>query len=162
MSNSEKSIDVVIDEPAGYRLRPARRGDEGAVQHLIGGILRAYRMELSPTETDRDLADLESYYAHAGAWFDVLIERETGRIIGTVAIEPHSPGNCELRKMYLDPAHRRRGLGKYMLMHAVHRARALGHTCMLAGTTAALKEAIALYQRYGFELVDGPRLADRA
>jgi GNAT superfamily N-acetyltransferase len=48
------------------------------------------------------------------------------------------------------------------LSHAIHRARAIGYRRILAGTTAALKEAIDLYQRFGFEHVDGPRLAARA
>jgi GNAT superfamily N-acetyltransferase len=151
-----------IPEPAGYFLRPVRRGDEPAVQNLIEGILRTYGITLSLTETDADLADLEGYYAPPGASFDVLIGKSSGQIVGTVALEPHHSGDCELRKMYLDLQHRRRGLGKYLLSHAIHRARAIGYRRILAGTTAVLKEAINLYERFGFEHVDGPRLAARA
>jgi GNAT superfamily N-acetyltransferase len=151
-----------ISEPAGYFLRPARRGDQAAVKNLIETILGTYGIALSPTETDADLADLEGYYSLPGSSFDVLIDRSTDGIVGTVALEPHHSADCELRKMYLDSRHRRRGLGKYMLMHTIHRARALGYCRVLAGTTAVLKEAIALYEQFGFKYVDGPRLAARA
>jgi GNAT superfamily N-acetyltransferase len=154
--------DYTIIEPAGCYLRPARRGDEPAVRHLIETILRSYGIELSLHETDADLADLEKYYRKPGASFDVLIERDGGQIVGTVALEPHHAGDCELRKMYLHGRQRGRGLGKYLLTHALHRARALGYRRVLAGTTAALKEAITLYERFGFKHIDGPRLAARA
>jgi GNAT superfamily N-acetyltransferase len=162
MSSESSLTNVAIQEPAGYFLRPTRRGDEPDVRKLIETILRTYGIALSLTETDADLADLKGYYARPGASFDVLIEESSGQIIGTVALEPHQAGDCELRKMYLDLRHRRRGLGKYLLMHAIHRARALGYCRVLAGTTAVLKEAIALYERFGFKYVDGPRLAARA
>jgi GNAT superfamily N-acetyltransferase len=77
-------------------------------------------------------------------------------------LEPHGFVDCELRKMYLHSAHRGRGLGKYLLTCALHRARALGYCRVLAGTTARLKEAISLYEKFGFSHVDGPRLAARA
>jgi GNAT superfamily N-acetyltransferase len=162
MSTESNFTNAAIPEPAGYFLRPARRGDEPAVRSLIETILGTYSIALSPAETDSDLADLEGYYSQPGSSFDVLIEKSSGSIVGTVALEPHHSGDCELRKMYLDLRHRRRGLGKYMLMHAIHRARALGYSRVLAGSTAVLKEAIALYERFGFKYVDGPRLAARA
>jgi GNAT superfamily N-acetyltransferase len=152
----------LVAEPPGYFVRPARRGDEPAVRNLIEAILRSYGIELSLHETDSDLADLESYYGRPGASFDVLIERSTDAVVGTVALEPHHSSDCELRKMYLDARHRRRGLGKYLLTHTLHRAAALGYRRVLAGTTAVLKEAIALYEQFGFQHVDGPRLAVRA
>lgn len=162
MPSDSFSLTNMTSEPAGYFLRPVRRGDEPAVVNLIETILRTYGIALSPSETDSDLTDLEGYYARPGAFFDVLIERTTGTIVGTVAIEPHHAGECELRKMYLRARHRGRGLGKYLLTHALHRAEALGYRRVLAGTTAVLMEAITLYERFGFQHVDGPRLAGRA
>lgn len=159
MSSESDSHNV---EPTGYYLRPAQRGDEPAVRQLIETILRSYGIELSLHETDADLTDLEKYYTRPGASFDVLVEQSSGYIVGTVALEPHHEGDCELRKMYLDTRYRGRGLGKYLLTHGLHRARALGYHRVLAGTTAALKEALSLYERFGFEYIEGPRLAARA
>jgi GNAT superfamily N-acetyltransferase len=156
------SRNLTSNEPPGYFLRAARRGDESAAKDLIETILRSYGISLSPNETDADLADLETYYGRPGASFDVLIERASGQIAGTVALEPHRSGDCELRKMYLGERHRGRGLGKYLLNHALCRARALGYQRVLAGTTAVLKEAIGLYEQFGFRHIDGPRLAARA
>lgn len=162
MSSESNPMNHTMIEPEGYFLRPVQRGDESAVTALIGTILGSYGITLSPGETDSDLSDPQGYYARPGASFDVLVERSSNRIVGTVALEPHHNGDCELRKMYLDLQHRGRGLGKYLLVHAVHRARALGYRRVLAGTTAVLKEAIALYERFGFGHVNGPRLAARA
>ena len=148
--------------PGDYFLRPARSGDEPAVQALIGSILTSYGMTLSLSGTDADLENIERHYCRHGAFFDVLVERSTKKIVGTVALEPRGAGDCEMRKMYLSPTHRRKGLGKYLVNHAIHRARAIGYRRMLAGTTSALTEAIALYERFGFQTVSEPRLAPRA
>lgn len=162
MSSQSTLPDFNAPEPSDYFLRPARSGDEPVVRTLIAQILGSYGMNLSLAKTDSDLADLEKYYARPGASFDVLIERSSGQIVATVALEPHHSGDCELRKMYLASQHRGKGLGKYLLVHAILRARALGYRRILAGTTASLKEAIALYERFGFERIDGPKLAARA
>ena len=60
-------------------------------------------------------------------------------------------GVAELRKMYLKPSARGRGLGKRLLIHAIARARALGFRRIELQTARVLEEAIGLYAKYGFK-----------
>ena len=52
--------------------------------------------------------------------------------------------------MYLAESMRGKGAGKLLLEHAIKRARELGFSLMWLETAEVLKEAVNLYQKYGF------------
>jgi putative acetyltransferase len=106
------------------------------------------------------LNDLESSYTARGGLFDVL-EAPDGRIVGSVALYPLEPGVCELRKMYLARSARGRGEGRRLLDHALAAARARGFSRVVLETASVLKEAIALYQRYGFKPYQADHVSSR-
>lgn len=145
--------------PEGMQLRPARDQDGEAVQRLIFGILQAYGLRPAPDSTDRDLFELETFYFQRGGYFGVL--EEHGEIIGTFGLAPESSEVCELRKMYLSDQHRGRGLGKLLLESALSQAQQLGFHELVLETASVLKEAIQLYQRYGFEPYQPSHMASR-
>lgn len=130
-------------------IRPASNADCAKVRALIFAVLDEYGLDPAPKTTDRDLDDLEGFYA--GGAFDVL-ETEEGDIIGTVGLWPmdRSGGVVELRKMYLKSASRGRGYGKRLLSHAIARARELGFQRMELQTARVLEEALGLYAKFGF------------
>ena len=135
---------------AGLQLRPATTADSPAVRDLVFAILREYGLEPDPASTDADLADINASYHQRGGRFDVLVD-EAGKIVGSVGLYPAEPGTAELRKMYLHAAARGQGHGRRLLEHALHEARRLGVRTLTLETATVLKEAIALYRRYGFE-----------
>jgi phosphinothricin acetyltransferase len=53
--------------------------------------------------------------------------------------------------LYVDAAHRGRGLGKVLLAAIIERARVQGYHNLIAGIDAANDVSIALHRRYGFE-----------
>lgn len=77
-------------------------------------------------------------------------------------------GEAELLTIAVDPAHRREGRGRAILLHAVERARAGGAEQMFLEVAADNLPAIALYETTGFvrtglrynyyRLPDGTRL----
>ena len=140
-------------------MRSATTNDEPAIRELVFGILESYGLKPSPQDTDADLYDLKGHYGDLGGDFSVMLDDD--RIIGTVAI--HNMGNrvCELRKMYLDPEYRRRGLGKQLLEYSLAKARDLGFNRVTLETATALKEAVALYESYGFKRIEPEHLAPR-
>lgn len=115
-------------------------------------------MEPAPKTTDRDLSDIERYYADG--IFDVL-ETTEGVIIGTVALEPLGHGVCELRKMYLKTNFRGRGYGRKLLNHAIARAKELGFKRIELQTARVLEEAVGLYKKHGFQPSDTAGLERR-
>lgn len=144
---------------SGPRLRRAGKADQASIKALIFAILHEYDIEPAPKTTDRDLDDLEGFYA--GGLFDVLETEDD--IIGTVGLLPLGGGVCELRKMYLKQGYRGRGLGKRLLKHATARAKELGFTRIELQTARVLEEAIGLYEKFGFTPVETTdRRCDRA
>ncbi len=146
-----------MDEPS---LRPATKEDAGAVEALVFSVLREYGLDPDPEGTDADLRDLEGYYAARGGSFDVLVDG-AGEIVGCVGLQRIGPATGELRKMYLAPSARGRGLGKGLLDHALARARELGFRRVVLETNTVLKGAIALYRRQGFTPYDAEHVSAR-
>jgi putative acetyltransferase len=60
---------------------------------------------------------------------------------------------AEIKRMYVRPAFRGRGLGGLMLDHLIAHARAQGLTVIRLETGIHQHEAIALYQRHGFRRI---------
>jgi putative acetyltransferase len=128
-------------------IRPATNADCAQVRALIFAVLNEYDLEPAPKTTDRDLDDLEGFYADGA--FDVL-ETADGEIIGTVGLASMGNGVVELRKMYLKLSARGRGHGKRLLKHAIETAGNLGFTRIELQTARVLEEAIGLYEKFGF------------
>lgn len=140
-------------------LRSATYADQPAIRALVFSVLESYGLKPSPHDTDADLEDLQQHYFSCGGDFAVLLDGV--RVIGTVALANQGAGNCELRKMYLDPAYRGCGLGKQLMEHALQRARELGFGRMTLETATVLKEAVKLYEQYGFRSYQPNHLAAR-
>lgn len=131
------------------RIRTASNADSAAVKALVFGVLSEYGLPPDPAATDADLDDIEGFYFRRGGSFSVL--EAGGNIIGSVGICPVGGGIGELRKMYLSNKHRGVGLGRKLLDHGLAEARRLGLRRVVLETAWVLKEAIRLYQGYGFQ-----------
>jgi putative acetyltransferase len=136
-----------------FTLRPATNLDQPAIWDLISGVLRNYGITTDLDSTDQDLADIESSYDKRGGCFFVLLDGPT--IVGSVALNRESPSCCELCRMYLSPAYRRRGLGRMLLDKGIAEAKAQGYAEIHLKTAAVLVEAIRLYESVGFVRTSG-------
>jgi putative acetyltransferase len=142
------------------RLRRAGNKDREEVTRLVYGVLKEYGLEPDPAATDADLADIEqAYFARGGAF--LVLEDQNESIIGAYGLYPLENQTCELRKMYLHKSHRGKGLGKSLMEGALAEARRLGFTRMTLETASVLKEAIALYESYGFVEYEPDHLSAR-
>ncbi|MHC4567855.1 MAG: GNAT family N-acetyltransferase, partial [Planctomycetota bacterium] len=123
--------------------------DRQDVTNLVYGVLKEYGLKPDPQATDADLKDIErSYFERGGAFF--VLEDRDGSVIGAYGLYPIENQTCELRKMYLHKSHRGKGLGKFLLDSALEQATELGFKRVTLETASVLKEAIALYESYGF------------
>lgn len=140
-----------MNEPLNkFTIRAATNADCAAVRALVFGVLREYGLTPEPHATDADLGDIEANYFQTGGAFWV-VQNAAGEIVGSAGLHPEVNGDCEMRKMYLHPAARGRGLGRKLLETAVARARELGFRRVTLGTASVLKEAVQLYERAGFK-----------
>jgi putative acetyltransferase len=142
-----------MSEPAEIVIRPATNQDCERVQRLVFGVLREYDLAPDLTGTDRDIADIEAHYTNRGGTFE-LIEDKEGNLLGTVGLYPMSAETVELRKMYFAKELRGRGIGKQTLERMIRAARAKGFRKIYLETASVLKEAVHLYEKFGFEPTD--------
>ncbi|WP_349245345.1 GNAT family N-acetyltransferase [Anaerobaca lacustris] len=142
------------------QLRRATNADCEPVKTLVFTVLDEYGLRPDPDGTDADLDDIERSYFARGGTFRILQE-EDGSLVGAYGLYPLQNHTCELRKMYLRRTHRGRGLGRRLLEDALASARELGFTTVTLETASVLKEAIALYKRYGFVPCPSDHLATR-
>lgn len=143
-----------------FRIRPATDRDGETVRELVFGVLIEYGLQPDPGGTDADLDAIERTYHQRGGAFDVVEDAE-GRLVGTVGLYATDVHSFELRKMYLAPAARGRGLGKWLLARSVRMARSKGAKRVTLETASALTEAIALYRAFGFRPLPGAHCAAR-
>jgi len=140
------------------KLRDYKDGDESDIFTLLKISLKEYGLSVDP-ETDADIVDINESYILPGGVFKVI--EGGGKIIGSYGIFYITETTCELRKMYLYPEHRGKGLGKKMMEDAFLIATTLGFSKMVLETNSCLKEAISLYKKYGFTEYNPEHLSDR-
>jgi putative acetyltransferase len=67
---------------------------------------------------------------------------------------PHD--TCELVKMYLSPASRGLGLGRFLIQKCLQAAKEMGYQNVYLETMPELKQALKVYEKSGFEYLNGP------
>ena len=94
---------------------------------------------------------LSEYYSERNGGFWVAVDGE--RIVGMFGLEPSGEGAMELRRMYIDPDFRRRGIARRMLDFAEQQCRRRQRPRMNLSTSELQREALALYRNAGYALV---------
>lgn len=92
-------------------------------------------------------------FAPPGGTF--LVASVDGEAVGCAGVRRHHDGVAEVKRMYVRPAHRRRGHARRMLSALEAWARDSGYTRVVLETGVEQPEAIALYLSAGYRPVDG-------
>src|SRR5213075_1885830 len=112
--------------------------------------------DISFQNVDDELGTLPGKYARPGGV--VLIAREGAQAAGAIAYRMVEPGTCEMKRLYVRPAFRGRGLGRQLAEGIIEEARHIGYRAMRLDTLSSMVEARALYQSLGFLAI--PRYND--
>jgi putative acetyltransferase len=98
---------------------------------------------------DQELADLPGDYAPPSG--RLLLATDEGQLAGCVALHPLEPGICEMKRLYLRPAFRGKGLGRIMVETIIRQARGIGyHRLRLDTIEPLMKDAVRTYRKMGF------------
>jgi putative acetyltransferase len=99
---------------------------------------------------DQELAGIPGDYAPPAGRL-LLVERE-GQLAGCVALHKLGPGVCEMKRLYLRPQFRGKGLGRALAERIITEARQIGYRRMRLDTVEpVMKDAVAMYRKLGFE-----------
>ncbi len=143
MNASDPTIRVT-DAEGGARLDQARR------------LLRSYAAEFDGSigaslcfqGFEAELAGLPGRYAPPSGC--LLLAMEGDRPAGCVAMRDRPGGTCEMKRLYVVPEYRGRGIGRLLVEEVVARAERAGYRRMVLDTVPDMAGAIALYRRQGF------------
>ena len=82
-----------------------------------------------------------------------------GEMVGGGGIYPTDgldSDTCELVKMYLLPQARGHGLGRMLIEKCIDAAREIGYKKIYLETMPELKQALKVYEKFGFKYLNGP------
>ena len=98
----------------------------------------------------------EMFQEPGSAYF---VAEQNGEVLGGAGIYPSEglpPQTCELVKMYLLSEARGKGLGKLLIDKSIDFARRFGYTQVYIETMPELRKAVSIYEKFGFEYLNGP------
>jgi len=120
------------------------------------GLLVAYQVEFAAWTAEclrlqdypAELAGLPGRYAAPGGC--LLLANVGDRPAGCLGLREIGPGLGELKRLFVVPEHRGRGVGGRLIAGAIDRARRIGHARLVLDTRPEMRDALALYRRFGF------------
>ena len=124
----------------------AERPDTDDARQLLSE-LDAYLLALPYPAESRHAFPVEKLLHEQVAFFVTRFENEAA---GCGGIKFY-PNFGEVKRMYVRPSHRGRGLGKAMLDHLANHAQQQNSNVLRLETGIYQVEAIGLYERYGFQ-----------
>ena len=137
------------------RFVQVEEGDEAGLDH-VRRLFRAYAEEYAGSigatlcfqGFEAELAGLPGRYAAPSGC--LILAMEEDRAAGCVAMRDLGDGACEMKRLYVAPEYRGRGLGRALVEEILRRAERAGYERMMLDTVPDMPEAIALYRSFGF------------
>jgi len=135
----------------------ASKDDWVEARRLFEEYAASLGFDLAFQDFDREVASLPGDYASPkGA---ILLAEDDSGVAGCVALRPFADETCEMKRLYVRPAHRGSGLGKLLAEAVLAEARVRGYRSMRLDTVPGMEAAMALYRSLGFREI-GPYRAN--
>lgn len=140
------------------KIRKIEPSDNLALANIIRQALDEFGVPHAGTVYDDESTDrLSEVFETPGSYYFVL--EADGEVLGGGGIFPTEGlenGTCELVKLYLMVVARGSGWGKTLIETCIKKASEMGYTRMYLETMPELIAAVPLYQKLGFEKLNGP------
>ena len=133
-------------------------------------------MNIRPATTEEDLVVARRLFEEYAAWLGVSLcfqgfaaelaglpgryapprgrlllgWSDNGEAVGCAALRPLGDSVCEMKRLFVRPAHRGQGLGRLLVEEIVAEARATGYAIMRLDTLPSMNAAMRLYESFGF------------
>lgn len=145
---------VPAAETSRYRIRHATGADHAAVARELGAYLAYLGETLDGEGLDKDIAQWQSAYDGVRGRL-LVVEDSAGMVVGTAGVRLLEPGVGEIKRMWIQPVHQGKGLGRPLMDACLAEGRALGCRVLRLDSERRLAAAVHLYRVYGFrEIAD--------
>ncbi len=106
-------------------------------------------MDLCFQGFEQELADLPGKYAEPDG--RLFLASDDGTPLGCAALRKLENGVCEMKRLYLRPEARGRGLGNILIEKIIEAARSIGYQKLRLDThPPKMGKAVSLYESHGF------------
>lgn len=131
-------------------LRAETAGQLDSVRGLFAEYADAFPVRTCDGNFGRECGALPGDYAPPRG--ELLLALVGDEAAGCIALKPVDRETCEMKRFYLRPAFRGRGLGRELAEAIVEAARRIGYRRMRLDTLASMKAAIGIYRSIGFRV----------
>lgn len=128
-------------------VHPAAPEARAAVDSYFGELDRRFPGGFDPGP----VADDEAMAPGRGAF---VVATSDGHPVACGGVQPLAPRTGEIKRMWVHPDWRGAGLGSRLLRHLEAVASSLGHEVVRLDTNETLVEAVAMYERAGYQRID--------
>jgi GNAT superfamily N-acetyltransferase len=140
----------VTSDVGPVRLSQATTSHEwDEARRLVREYAASLDVDLSFQNFDQELEHFTVEYAAPRGAF--VLAEDAGQYVACIGVRPFSADSGEIKRLYVVPAARGRGLGRVLVERIVVVARQIGYRSLLLDTLPFMKEAQSLYLSLGFE-----------
>jgi len=136
-----------------FTIAPARSATE---MISAAALFRAYAaslpIDLAPQGFSQELESLPGVYGPPGG--ELLLAKRGDHVLGCIALKPLEPPKvAEIKRLFVRPQARGKGVGKALVQAAIMAAKQLGYGEIKLDTLPGMEGAIALYKAAGFTAI---------
>jgi GNAT superfamily N-acetyltransferase len=160
---NDRAMAVAMPTSPGYTVTPARPEQLAAVERHMRSMLERELGGYDPA-LHADVDDLAGSYLGRPGWALLVAEDADGTIAGTASIRPGGPApqyvpawlaqryadgrTGQVCRVWVDPGHRRTGVGRALALAAMRRAVAEGYDPVCLHTNASVPGALAFWRTF--------------
>jgi putative acetyltransferase len=143
----------VSNSPERLEIKQAESSSQiEAIRELFVEYGQSLSFSLCFQSFDKELAGLPGDYAPPEG--RLLLATQDGVSVGCVALHKLETGICEMKRLYVRPHFRGKGLGKILAERLIAEARQVGYKQLRLDTVESeMRTAVAMYRRLGFSEV---------
>lgn len=129
-------------------IRPAVPADMPYVRGMLREYVEWIGLDLAFQEIDAELDGLPGEYAPPRGALFVAVDGD--RYLAMIALRPIDGPVGEMKRLYVRPDARGRGLARQMIARLCDEAKRLGYSELRLDTLPMMREAQAIYEEFGF------------
>ncbi|MGB9359979.1 MAG: GNAT family N-acetyltransferase, partial [Candidatus Sulfotelmatobacter sp.] len=116
----------------------------------VSGVCAVPRLQSLLQNFDKELAALPGDYAPPAG--RLLLAEYEGQLAGCVALHKLDSMICEMKRLYLRPEFRGKGIGRVLAERIIAEARQVGYQRVRLDTVEpVMKDAVEMYRKLGFK-----------